>query len=109
MLRSRHTLGLATAAAFLLPAAAQAGPPQLHGNVAPHAVITLGHAGHLVESLPAGTYRLVVEDRGGAGNIFRSDAGFHLAGPGMDLDVTSPAFVGVCAMMIELRPGHYRY
>jgi hypothetical protein len=61
-------VSFATAAACLLPvAAAHTSTALLHGNVAPRAAISLTQAGKAVHSLPAGTYRLTVEDRGGAG------------------------------------------
>jgi hypothetical protein len=111
--RARHTLGLVMAAGSLLaPALAHAAPPRLHANVAPYATITLrlSNADYDIISLPAGRYRLIVEDRGGAGNIFSSDKGFHLAGPhGLDTDITSPAFVGVVAITLTLHAGTYHY
>src|SRR5262245_27430711 len=71
----------------------------LYGSVSPSGTILLnGGTGERYKTGKAGMYLFIVRDRS-------PRAGFHLTGPGVDLSVTSAAFVGSHAVGATLRPG----
>ncbi len=60
--------------------------------------------GKKVTRLPAGTYRIVVNDRNG----FDNPHNFRLRGPGVNR-ATSVPFAGRRVWTVKLRPGAYRF
>jgi plastocyanin len=74
----------------------------LDGETGPGFEIKLRADGEDVETLPAGTYTLDVEDKSEMHN-------FHLIGPGVDEEVTDVAFVGERSATVTLEPGTYTY
>ena len=92
--------------ALLLAAAGTAGArtgatPTLTGEVGPGFTIEVKKAGKDVKTLPAGTYKLKVEDKGTIHN-------FHLKGPGVDKK-TGVSFTGTQTWTVKLRAGTYTY
>ena len=73
----------------------------LEGSVGPGFVISLSANGAPVESLPAGSYELTIEDLSAAHN-------FHLSGPAVDIS-TAVAEEGTQEVSLELQPGTYSF
>ena len=94
--------GIACAAALVITPASAAtdvsgrdgAAPKLTANVGPGYKIRFGE-----ESVPAGTYTLVIEDRSTIHN-------FHLTGPGIDR-ATKVAFKGKVKWRVTFVPGVY--
>lgn len=78
------------------------GSNTLTGETGPGFTIEVSMDGEDAESVPAGTYTLEVEDKSEMHN-------FHLIGPGVDEEVTDPAFVGEKSVEVTLEPGTYNY
>jgi plastocyanin len=74
----------------------------LEGVTGPGFTIELSKDGADVESLPAGTYTLKVDDKSSAHN-------FHLIGPGVDEAVTDVPFEGEKSVTVTLQKGTYTY
>jgi plastocyanin len=74
----------------------------LEGETGPGYTIEVSKDGEDVESLPAGTYTLKVEDKSSAHN-------FHLIGPGVDEAVTDVPFEGEKTVTVTLQKGTYTY
>jgi plastocyanin len=74
----------------------------LKGETGPGFEIEVSRDGEDVETLPAGTYTLDVEDKSDMHN-------FHLLGPGVDEEVTDVGFVGEKTVTVTLEPGTYTY
>ena len=74
----------------------------LEGETGPGFEIEVRQDGADVETLPAGTYTISVEDKSEMHN-------FHLIGPGVDEEVTDVPFVGEKSVTVTLQPGTYTY
>jgi plastocyanin len=74
----------------------------LQGETGPGFTIELSKDGDDVESLPAGSYTLKVEDKSSMHN-------FHLIGPGVDEEVTAVPFEGEKSVTVTLKAGTYTY
>ena len=75
---------------------------ELEGETGPGFEIKLRQDGEDVESIPAGTYTVSVEDQSEMHN-------FHLIGPGVDEEITDVPFVGEKSVTVTLEPGTYTY
>ena len=73
----------------------------LNGTVGPGFTITLTQDGAPVESLPAGTYEIVVDDKADVHN-------FHLTGPGVD-QMTEVGETGTVTWVVTLEAGEYTF
>lgn len=73
----------------------------LAGTVGPGFEISLTQDGQPVSTLPAGTYRIVVDDQSPVHD-------FHLTGPGVD-EATDVAGKGVSKWTVKLVPGEYTF
>jgi plastocyanin len=89
-----------TAAATTTEAGSASGT--LEGETGPGFTIEVSQDGSDVESLPAGTYTLKVEDKSAMHN-------FHLIGPGVDEEVTDVPFEGEKSVEVTLQAGEYTY
>lgn len=76
--------------------------PQLVGTVGPGFTIGVKMNGKSVKTLKAGTYTLVVHDKGAIHD-------FHLIGPGINKAVTTVSFVGTKTVNVTLKKGKYTY
>ncbi len=95
-------VAVVAAAAALLPNAALAQARQLNATVGPGFTITLSNPdGSRVTHVDAGTYDIVVDDRGIEHN-------FHLTGPGVDM-FTGVEEVGTVTWKVTLGDGIYRF
>ena len=96
-------LGLAGALLLALPATAGTTATRLTATVGSNTsfLITLKKGTTKVTRLKAGTYTVVVRDRGSVHN-------FRLRGPGVN-KATGVAFVGTRTWTVKLRPGRYTY
>jgi plastocyanin len=74
----------------------------LKGETGPGFEIEVSRNGEDAETVPAGTYKLEVEDKSDMHN-------FHLLGPGVDEEVTDVGFVGEKTVTVTLKPGTYTY
>jgi hypothetical protein len=100
----RKTIAVAGAAVVCAFAAtsASAATPTLVGTVGPSFTITLKMAGKKVQTLKAGTYKLVVDDKAPV-------HAFSLDGPnGFAKDFTTVPFVGTKTLTLKLVPGKYK-
>jgi len=102
----RLLIGSTAAAALAVAIAAPAATPAkkvLKGTVGPGFVITLKNAaGQPVETLKAGEYSLVVQDKSAIHM-------FHLTGPGINKAVTGIGFRGTRTLPAKLKVGRYIY
>ena len=98
----RIATAVAATACLALAAAAQASTPTLKGEVGPGFTIEVKQGGKDVKTLKAGTYKLVVQDKGTIHD-------FHLIGPGVNKVVTSVPFTGTKTVMVKLKKGTYTY
>ncbi len=73
----------------------------LTGTVGPGFTITLTQDGAPVESLPAGTYEFVIDDKSDAHN-------FHLTGANVD-ETTEVGETGQVTWVVTLEAGEYTY
>jgi len=87
---------VATAAAF------GAAKPKLLGTDGPGFTISLKAGGKNVKKLAKGKYALTVNDRSSAHN-------FVIEGPGIERDVTEVPEVGKKTVVLNLRPGRYKF
>src|SRR5919201_6466978 len=93
----------AAAAAFLLATPAADAKTLLKGTVGPGFTITLKTAsGKRVTTLKPGVYAISVVDSSSIHN-------FRLKGPGVNVAITSVAFVGTKTVGVTLRKGTYTY
>src|SRR5437870_4692507 len=91
------------AATAVTAAARPSAHPTLNGTVGPGFTITLKQHGKLVKSLKAGTYDLVIADKG-------TIHAFSLDGPhGYAKDFTAVPFTGTKTFTIKLVAGKYKY
>ena len=74
----------------------------LEGETGPGFTIEVKQNGEDAETVEAGTYTLVVEDKSDMHN-------FHLIGPGVDEEVTDVPFVGKKTVTVTLQQGTYTY
>jgi plastocyanin len=74
----------------------------LKGTVGPGFTISLKKAGKKVKSLKAGKYKFVISDKSNIHN-------FHIAGPGVNKDLTSIGFVGTKTVTLRLKKGNYAF
>ncbi len=92
----------AAALAFAASASPLTPPPRLVGTVGPGFTISLTKLGKKVTTLKAGRYTIVVHDKAAIHN-------FVLEGPGVERDITTPAFVGTKTVTVLLRKGKYKF
>lgn len=95
-------LAVAAAALALAAGASPLTPPRLVGTVGPGFAISLTKLGKRVTTLKAGRYTIVVHDKASIHN-------FVLEGPGVERDITTPAFVGTKTVTVLLRKGRYKF
>ena len=95
-------LAVAAAALALAASASPLVPPRLVGTVGPGFTISLTKLGKRVTTLRAGRYTIVVHDKAAIHN-------FVLEGPGVERDITTPAFVGTKTVTVLLRKGKYKF
>jgi plastocyanin len=94
---------VATAALAATALAQHAATPKLVGTVGPSYTINLTVGGKKVSKLKAGTYALVIHDRG-------SIHAWSLDGPnGFAKDLTTVPFVGTKTVTLKLKAGKYKY
>jgi plastocyanin len=74
----------------------------LNGETGPGFTIEVSQDGEDAETVKAGTYTLMVEDKSDMHN-------FHLIGPGVDEEVTDVPFVGEMTVTVTLEKGTYTY
>jgi plastocyanin len=74
----------------------------LNGETGPGFTIEVSQDGEDAETVKAGTYTLMVEDKSDMHN-------FHLIGPGVDEEVTDVPFVGEKTVTVTLEKGTYTY
>ena len=74
----------------------------LEGETGPGFTIEVKQNDEDAETVAAGTYPLVVEDKSDMHN-------FHLIGPGVDEEVTDVPFVGKKTVTVTLKKGTYTY
>ena len=97
----RIATAVAATACLALAAAAQASTPTLKGEVGPGFTIEVKQGGKDVKTLKAGTYKLVVQDKGAIHD-------FHLIGPGVNKK-TSVGAVKTYKWKLTLKKGTYRF
>ncbi|HEY3183992.1 MAG TPA: plastocyanin/azurin family copper-binding protein [Gaiellaceae bacterium] len=92
----------ALVAALAVPAAsASVSAETLKGTVGPGFTIKLSYEGKTAKKLKAGTYKVVISDKGTIHN-------FHLTGPGVNKK-TSVSGTGTTTWTLKLRKGTYKY
>jgi len=107
-MRTRSLLAFAVLAAVALTVAGAAfsrtdTTPTLKGVVGPGYSIKLTKGGKKFESLKAGTYKFVINDKA-------SIHSFSMDGPnGFDKTFTQVPFVGTKTMTVKLKAGKYKY
>ena len=102
MIRKSIAVAAASVVGAFAAATASAATPTLLGTVGPSFTITLKMAGKKVQTLKAGTYKLVVDDK-------TPVHAFSLDGPnGFAKDFTTVPFVGTKTFTLELVPGKYK-
>jgi hypothetical protein len=102
MFRKSIAVAAAALACAFAADAASAATPTLVGTVGPSFTITLKMAGKKVQTLKAGTYKLVIDDKAPV-------HAFSLDGPhGFAKDFTTVPFVGSKTITLELVPGKYK-
>jgi plastocyanin len=79
-----------------------AAPPKLIGTVGPGYTITLTKGGKKVKTLKAGSYTLVVHDKGSIHN-------FVMEGNHWEKTFTSVSFTGTKTALVKLKKGKYKY
>ena len=97
----RIATAVAATACLALAAAAQASTPTLKGEVGPGFTIEVKQGGKDVKTLKAGTYKLVVQDKGTIHD-------FHLIGPGVNKKTTVAA-VKTYTWKLKLKKGTYKF
>src|SRR6266508_1965609 len=93
----------ALAVSLMLPATAEAAKrKKLVGTVGPGFTIVLKKKGHIVTSLKAGKYKIVIHDNSSSHN-------FHLTGPGDFDKSTDVGGTGTTTWKVRLKPGTYEF
>ena len=78
-------------------------PPKLFGTVGPGFTISLKQNGKALKRLAKpGSYTFVISDKASIHN-------FVVEGPGVERDITTPAFTGTKTVTIRLRKGKYKF
>jgi plastocyanin len=106
MIRALFAVAATAAAALLLVATSSGGSaaaPTLRGAVGPGFTIKLTKAGKVVQSIKAGTYKLVVDDRSSAHNFVLERQG------GTERQITSVSFVGTKTVTVKLTRGVWKF
>ena len=102
MIRKSIAVAAAAVVGVLAATTASAATPTLVGTVGPSFTITLKMAGKKVQTLEAGTYKLVIDDQAPV-------HAFSLDGPnGFAKDFTTVPFVGTKTLTLKLVPGSYK-
>jgi plastocyanin len=92
----------ALVAALAVPAASASGAAEtLKGTVGPGFTIKVTYDGKAAKKLKAGTYKVVISDKGTIHD-------FHLTGPGVNKK-TSVAGTGTTTWTLKLKKGKYKY
>lgn len=95
-------LVLTLAVVVVAAAAFGATKPKLLGTVGPGFTISLKAGGKNVTKLTKGKYTLTVNDKSSFHN-------FVVEGPGVEKDVTQVSAVGKKTVVLNLRPGKYKF